>query len=128
MVSGSFRCFFPGGEKMRRKLAVILIAIAVAMAFTASVAVAGEPPGKITIDKGAKLKSGVAMDHGAHAASIDCMKCHHAAKSKEEIKSCFECHGKDPNAPSVKNAFHKSCTACHRELAKGPTKCKECHP
>lgn len=113
---------------MSRKLAVILIAIAVAMAFAASMAVAGDPPGKITIDKGAEKKSGVAMDHALHAGSIDCMKCHHASKTKDDIKSCFECHGKDASAPSVKDAFHGSCNACHKEMAKGPTKCKECHP
>jgi hypothetical protein len=113
---------------MSRKLAVILIAIAVAMAFAASMAVAGDPPTAVTIDKGAEKKSGVAFDHAKHAERADCFKCHHASKAKEEIKSCFECHGKDAGAPSVKDAFHDSCIACHKEQAKGPTKCKECHP
>ena len=113
---------------MSRKVAVIMISIAVAMAFAASMAVAGDPPAKMTIDKGAEKKSGVAFDHAKHADSIDCMKCHHASKTKEEIKSCFECHGPDASAPSGKDAFHKSCTACHKSEGKGPTKCKECHP
>jgi hypothetical protein len=113
---------------MSRKLAIILIAIAVAMAFAASMAVAGDPPTQTTIDKGMDKKSGVAFNHANHVDRADCFKCHHASKTKEEIKSCFECHGKDESAPSVKDAFHKSCIACHKEQAKGPTKCKECHP
>ena len=112
---------------MSRKLTVIMIALAVAMAFAASMAIAGDPPTQITIDKGMDKKPAVAFDHTKHADSIDCMKCHHAAASKEEIKSCFECHGKDAAAATVKDAFHKSCKDCHKEMAKGPTKCKECH-
>ena len=112
---------------MTRKLAVIMIAIAVALAFAASMAVAGDPPAKVMIDKGKDKKVGVSFDHAKHAADIDCFKCHHSAKTKEEIKSCFECHGADAAAPSVKDAFHNSCKACHKDGAKGPTKCKECH-
>jgi len=113
---------------MTRKLAVIVIAIAVAMAFAASMAVAGDPPAKVMIDKGKDKKSGVSFDHAKHSATIDCSKCHHTAKAKEDIKSCFECHGTDAAAPAVKDAFHKSCQACHKAEGKGPTKCKECHP
>ena len=117
---------------MSRKLAVIMIALAVAMAFAASMAVAGDPPAQITIDKAMAKKPGVTFDHAKHADTIDCMKCHHSAASKEEIKSCFECHGKDPAASDPTsgkkdNPFHASCKACHKEQAKGPTKCKECH-
>ena len=113
---------------MSRKLAVILLAIAVAMAFAASMAVAGDPPATMMIDKGKDKKSGVEFSHAKHAETIDCFKCHHASKTKEEIKSCFECHGKDAAASSVKDAFHKSCLDCHKAEKKGPTKCKECHP
>ena len=112
---------------MSRKLAVIMIAIAIDTAFAASMAIAGDPPAQITIDKGKDKKPGVTFDHAKHAESIDCMKCHHSAASKEEIKSCFACHGADEAAPSVKDAFHKSCKDCHKEMGKGPTKCKECH-
>lgn len=112
---------------MRRKLLIVVIAVAVAMAFGASMAVAGDPPGQVMIEKGKDKKPGVNFDHAKHAASIDCFKCHHTAKSKEEVKDCFECHGKDASAPSVKDAFHKSCTACHRSEKKGPTKCNDCH-
>ena len=112
---------------MTRKLAVILIAFAVAMAFAASMAVAGDPPAQVMIEKGKDKKPGVNFDHAKHAGSIDCFKCHHTAKAKEDVKSCFECHGADPAAPTVKDAFHKSCRDCHKAEGKGPTKCKECH-
>ena len=113
---------------MNRKMAVILIAISVVMAFAVTMSIAADPPAQITIDKGMDKKSGVAFNHELHAEAFDCFKCHHASKTKEEIKSCFECHGKDANAPNVKDAFHKSCNACHKEQGKGPTKCSECHP
>jgi len=112
---------------MTRKLAVIMIAIAVAMAFAASMAVAGDPPAKVMIDKGKDKKSGVNFDHAMHAGTFDCFKCHHASKAKEDIKSCFTCHGADAAAPSVKDAFHKTCQVCHKAEGKGPTKCAECH-
>ncbi|UCG38948.1 MAG: cytochrome c3 family protein [bacterium] len=112
---------------MSRKLAVIFIAIAVATAFAATLAVAADPPAQIMIDKGKDTKSGVNFDHAKHSGTIDCFKCHHGAKAKEEIKSCFDCHGKDASAPTVKDAFHKLCRDCHKEQGQGPTKCKECH-
>jgi len=113
---------------MTRKLAVIMIVVAVAMAFAVSMAVAGDPPAKVMIDKGKDKKSGVDFNHAKHAESFDCFKCHHASKTKEEVKSCFTCHGADAAAPSVKDAFHNTCQACHKAEGKGPTKCKECHP
>jgi hypothetical protein len=113
---------------MSRKVAVIMIAIIVAVAFVATVAIAGDPPAKVTIDKGADKKSGVAFDHAKHAGTFDCVKCHHTSKSKDDVQSCFECHGADSSAPDVKDAFHGLCLACHRADKKGPTKCKECHP
>lgn len=112
---------------MTRKLAVIMIAVAVAVAFAASMAVAGDPPGQIMIEKGKDKKPAVSFDHVKHSGSIDCFKCHHTATAKEDIKDCFSCHGADAAAPSVKDAFHKSCKDCHKTEAKGPTKCKECH-
>ena len=119
---------------MSRKISVILVALMVAFAFAATMAVAGDPPAKITIDQVANKKPGVTFDHAKHSGSIDCLKCHHTAASKDAVdKSCFECHGKDPNAPdptvssSKDNPFHALCKACHKEQAKGPTMCADCH-
>jgi len=117
---------------MTRKLAVIMIALAVAMAFAASMAVAGDPPATVTVDEVAAKKAPVTFDHAKHSGTIDCLKCHHKAASKDAITGCFECHGKDPAAtdPSSSkkdNPFHALCKECHKAEAKGPTKCKECH-
>ena len=118
---------------MTRKLAVIMIAVAVAVAFAASMAIAGDPPGTVTIDKVAAKKPGVTFDHATHSETIDCLKCHHKAASKDDIKGCFECHGTDPAATDPTsskkdNPFHALCKECHKAEAKGPTKCDECHP
>lgn len=117
---------------MSRKLAVIFVAIAVAMAFAVSMAVAADVPATVTIDKAAAKKSAVTFNHAEHGKTIDCLKCHHKAASKDEIKSCFECHGKDaaasdPASGKKDNPFHVQCKECHKAEAKGPTKCKECH-
>jgi hypothetical protein len=113
---------------MSKKLAVILIAIAVAMAFAASMAIAGDPPAQVTLKKSGDKQSAVTFNHAEHAKSFDCFACHHEAKAKDQIKSCFECHGKDEKAPDAKTAFHNNCRGCHKKEAKGPTGCKDCHP
>ncbi|UCF30192.1 MAG: cytochrome c3 family protein [bacterium] len=117
---------------MRRKIGVVVLAMLIAVAFAATMAVAADPPGEMTIDKVASKKVGVPFTHEKHSGSIDCFKCHHASKTKEEIKSCFECHGKDANAPDptsskTDNPFHTMCKGCHKEQGQGPTKCADCH-
>ncbi len=117
---------------MGRKLAVIMVAVVAAVVFAASIAVADDAPGQIVIDKVVNKKSGVAFDHKEHSDSIDCLKCHHKAESKDTVKNCFDCHGKDPAAndpTSMKkdNPFHLQCKGCHKEKDKGPTKCGDCH-
>ncbi len=84
--------------------------------------------------------------HDDHADALDaqgCGACHHAPDEKtgrlvyiedEEI-ACGECHGheKEDDSPALREAFHGSCTACHRKMLKsqddfsGPTTCGECH-
>ena len=85
--------------------------------------------------------------HQKHSASLEdpgCASCHHVQDEKtgrlvylegEEL-SCRECHGpqKTNDTPALREAFHGSCTLCHRRLAKadspkrGPTTCGGCHP
>lgn len=118
---------------MTRKLAIIMIALAVAVAFAASMAIAADPPAQVTIDKVANKKSAVTFDHAKHGETIDCFKCHHKSSDKGAIKSCFDCHGSDPAASDPTsgkkdNPFHMQCKECHKAEGKGPTKCKECHP
>ncbi|MCK5913925.1 MAG: cytochrome c3 family protein [Desulfuromusa sp.] len=65
----------------------------------------------------------VTFNHSDHQQLTDCATCHHTG----EYAQCKSCHGVDQSAPKVKNAYHKQCKDCHKEMKKGPTKCKECH-
>ena len=98
---------------MSRKSVIVLTLLALAVSSLAMIAVAqGAAPDIITIDKAQAKKAPVVFPHGEHAEDIECTVCHHSAKGKDDAKSCFECHGKDPNAPdpsamsSKKNPFH----------------------
>jgi len=79
----------------------------------------------------------VTFNHKKHleAAGNDCLKCHHTWKKGETSgKLCVECH-KDKaegKALSAKDAFHKDCQGCHKQLKEakkpaGPTSCTQCH-
>ena len=62
-----------------------------------------------------EMKKGVKFNHKAHATAVaDCKKCH-----ATEAGGKIEGFGKDWS--------HKNCKACHNEMKKGPTACKECH-
>ena len=80
---------------MKRKTVIILtlLAMAISMAAIAAVAQAGAPD-VITIDKAQAKKAPVVFPHKAHSEANDCTVCHHTAKGKDDIQSCFECHGK----------------------------------
>lgn len=88
----------------------------------------------------------VSFSHENHSVSLEesgCGSCHHLQHENtgrlvyvegEEL-SCTECHGsrRKNNAPALREAFHGSCTVCHRRLVKtdspkrGPTTCGGCH-
>ena len=119
---------------MNRKLAHSIIVSFITIAVTATLAVShGKMPDVITIDGAQAKKAPVVFLHEKHSHDIKCVICHHTALKEEEAKSCFECHGKDPNAPDPslssqkENPFHIQCKGCHKEKGKGPTKCSECH-
>lgn len=84
--------------------------------------------------------------HETHVEALDeqgCGACHHAPDPdtgkliyvEDEEVACGECHGGDEQdgAPALREAFHGSCTLCHRRMLKsakafkGPTTCGECH-
>ena len=84
--------------------------------------------------------------HEDHADALEesgCGVCHHAPDEKtgkliyieDEEVSCAECHGRkeEDGTPALREAFHDSCTGCHRAMIKeqddfkGPTTCGECH-
>ncbi|MDR2017884.1 MAG: cytochrome c family protein [Syntrophobacterales bacterium] len=78
--------------------------------------------------EGAKMAA-VPFSHQTHADKdrITCNICHHKAKEGKQYKKCVDCHSlKDTNndAPAAKDAFHKQCQNCHKEIMK---KCNECH-
>ena len=118
-----------------------IIALVVMVAFLAVGAVAfatpAGPAGDLKITKAGSdcKKPAVIYNHDKHnAATPDCKTCHHTWDGKDAPKKCSECHKakKDGKALSSKNALHKSCKDCHKDLKKagkktGPTSCKACH-
>ncbi|MDD2309408.1 MAG: cytochrome c3 family protein [Desulfuromonadaceae bacterium] len=63
-----------------------------------------------------EMKRGVKFNHKAHQANVSggCKVCHEKGPGK------IEGFGKDL-------AHGKACKACHVEMKKGPTSCKDCH-
>ncbi len=103
-----------------KKLMILLTAtILVSSIATVVVAVTNGPA---EIKYTAKIGT-VTFNHTAHQELAECATCHHTG----DYNQCKSCHGIDPHAPKPKDAYHKQCKDCHKELKKGPTKCKECH-
>jgi cytochrome c553 len=84
-----------------------IIAAAALTIFTAGIAMAAD-----TMTFPAKMGD-VSFNHKAHQAQ-GCTKCH-----ATEAGGKIDGFGKD--------WAHKTCKGCHTELAKGPTKCGDCH-
>ncbi len=107
------------------------------LAFMVSAASAQKAaPESVTIKlEGAKMAP-VKFSHPTHVdkAKVECVVCHHKDKDPKQPEACVTCHlakeVKD-NAPVARDAFHKKCQTCHKDMAaKGkaaPTKCNECH-
>jgi hypothetical protein len=119
---------------MNRKIVVVLALLALVVGMTAVLAFAhGDMPDVIVIDKAQAKKPPVTLQHEQHGEEFGCQACHHIETADAEPESCFNCHGKDPDIPdpsvssAKENPFHITCKGCHKEKAKGPTKCKECH-
>ena len=119
---------------MNRKILVVLALLALIVGMTAVLASAhGDMPDVIVIDKAQAKKAPVTFPHEQHGEEFGCQACHHIETADAEPESCFNCHGKDPDIPdpsvssAKENPFHIRCKGCHKELAKGPTKCGECH-
>jgi hypothetical protein len=88
----------------------------------------------------------VYFSHEIHSESLSdtgCGVCHHVRDDKtgqlvyaegDEL-SCKECHvsQKENGKPALREAYHGSCTVCHRSRIKsnesksGPTTCGGCH-
>ncbi len=84
--------------------------------------------------------------HLLHEEALEvegCDICHHTPDKQtgkllsieDEELSCMECHGEREKGsiPALREAYHGSCTPCHRTRQKeknkksGPTTCGECH-
>lgn len=101
-----------------------ILAMLVAVAFLAigSVVIADNGPETVTLE-GGKMGQ-ITFPHTAHQAKVeDCTTCHHKGV---DAGKCTSCHGVDAAAPKAKDAFHKQCKGCHKEMG-GPTSCKDCH-
>lgn len=86
----------------------------------------------------------VHFPHEKHSEMYpNCTECHHNYEYRSGVKTnvwagegqeCSECHGAEQSGkkPALREAFHGSCTGCHRTLARegkkhGPSTCGECH-
>ncbi|NNF84040.1 MAG: cytochrome c3 family protein [Deltaproteobacteria bacterium] len=108
-----------------------LMAIVVAVTFSAGLVIGANAPGKMMIDEIQKAKGPVPFDHKAHTARAkNCQVCHHKDPAGKEEK-CSACHKKkaEGKTVSLKDAYHRTCKDCHKKDAskKAPTKCNGCH-
>ena len=114
-------------ESKMRKTSVILVLVLI-IGFGATFALSSQPVGKIMLELSGKKTC--AFDHTAHEKVVpSCQKCHHKDASSAEQK-CSKCHTIEgtKEVSKAKDAFHKQCIGCHKEMSKGPKSCKECHP
>jgi len=106
---------------MKRLVVMLIVAAFVCTAFVAVAQDKG--PASIKMDK---AKTGVVtFDHAKHQGLTECKTCHHTGG----FEKCDSCHGAKDDGKKIKykNAMHNNCKGCHKEMKKGPTKCKECH-
>lgn len=92
-----------------------------------------------------KQRPGVFFPHSNHLdANLACSDCHHAMENGKKSSDagdlseanpdirCAFCHAMGKARPSLMQAYHRQCIACHRETAKekqpsGPQGCGRCH-
>ncbi len=76
----------------------------------------------------------VPFPHRKHQSIVNqnCQVCHHMDDVTElSPTACSQCHGAMEGVPSFKDAMHKRCQGCHKEMAgqgkPAPVKCTGCH-
>jgi hypothetical protein len=101
---------------------IVLSAIS-ALVF-AMVAQADDIGPSVVVFPGKGKLGSVSFDHlGHHERGAECALCHHTGVNEG---SCSDCHGPDPAAPHIQDAFHLLCIGCHKH--KGATAdCEGCH-
>ena len=150
------------------KILVVILSVVIGLVCGSAMVVTGNEPeedlciplGNLVLEapEGVDVKRApVEFPHSQHFG-ISCMDCHHKWDRGSENLSCSTsgCHDlveapkkeeKDLAPRYYKNAFHKSCIGCHKEMREknkkaemlniplskdlpmtGPTGCNKCHP
>ncbi|MCJ2164508.1 MULTISPECIES: acidic tetraheme cytochrome c3 TmcA [unclassified Pseudodesulfovibrio] len=122
--------------------ASMLTIILLVIAYMAPAAFAQDDMTMVPVDAFAKLeRPQVPFAHDAHnekAGVDDCVVCHHSknddgtrnTEESSEGETCASCHAverTDGGTPLMR-AYHQQCIDCHKQQAKGPVACGECHP
>jgi hypothetical protein len=120
---------------------VVTVASIVVFASVAALVLAHHGPDTVTLDAAMDKKGPVEFPHAAHIEVVEsCDTCHHTnegltAETDADVQPCSACHldPESPDTPSLrqmsmsKNPMHAGCIDCHKQEAKGPTKCADCH-
>ena len=119
----------------RRKLAFMVLALVsgVVIAWQASdVSSSQGVPEAVSLGSMAKVYEPVPFSHDMHSALADDWEdCHHHSGAGE-TPPCGKCHpatltSKKAGPPGLKDAYHRQCIDCHKEMEMGPTGCMDCH-
>jgi hypothetical protein len=116
------------------KKAVIYIILTLATGLVVGSYAGGEKsaPETLTLGSLAKTYEPVMFSHAMHSLiAEDCAVCHHHSPAGQ-TPACSKCHqasadSKDSNIPALKDAYHRQCIDCHKQIEMGPTGCMECH-
>jgi hypothetical protein len=115
---------------MKTNHAISIVAAAVVTVVLSGLALAADPPDKITIDKLENLWEPCVFDHKLHTgAADDCKTCHH--KGQGETMACSGCHKIPYDKQNLavrgyKGALHDQCMGCHEKMEITNT-CESCH-
>ncbi len=133
---------------MRRGFIIFLSSLLLATLFVVFHDRVGAQEDIITIEHKDALKGlqrpPVKFTHEKHADRYpNCTECHHTYEYQSgkrannwngEGQPCSECHKakEDGKKVSLMNAYHETCTGCHRTLGTegkkaGPVTCGDCH-
>lgn len=124
-----------------KKTLTVLGAIAFLMVAMVAIAAPHHGPDEVVIDAAAAKQAPVKFPHAKHATELvkSCDTCHHTnpgltAATDKDVKACSSCHmepqgeiGTMAEMSMKTNPLHVTCINCHKEEAKGPSKCNECH-
>jgi len=119
----------------RRAIAYIVLALVIGILIalhTSDVSSSEGAPEAISLGSVAKVYEPVAFSHEMHSVlTEDCGDCHHHSEAGQ-TPPCGKCHpatlaSKKAGPPGLKDAYHRQCIACHKEMEMGPTGCMDCH-